>query len=219
VECSTLRQTPTHHSQVILSTRQAPWDVVFRKTCRLLIKQQQILTTLRSLSNSRTRNFLNRLSRNRKSTTKTCNRDTLTSRHRKSTTVRSTKTLFTALFVGIPQHGSICSKYPLEVKRVILAEKNYNWKLYNEVPEEYKIEFVAISKRMKFKDDVIVVVEADPKGGSIVHARSKSRIGIGDMNVNHDRLVYLLNQLFKDENAKEPQKEKPKDADNSNPTS
>jgi uncharacterized protein (DUF1499 family) len=106
-----------------------------------------------------------------------------------------------------------------EVKRVILAEKNYKWKLYNEVPEEYKIEFVAISKKMKFKDDVIVVIEADPKGGSIVHARSKSRIGIGDMNVNHDRLIYLLNQLFKDENAKEPQKEKLKDADKSNSTS
>jgi hypothetical protein len=98
---------------------------------------------------------------------------------------------------------------------VILSEKKFNWKLYHEVPEEFKIEFVATSKRFKFKDDVIVVVEPDPNGGSIVHARSKSRIGIGDMNVNHDRLVYLLDQLFKDENnPNEPEKQKSNETGN-----
>lgn len=56
-----------------------------------------------------------------------------------------------------------------EVKRVILGEKNFKWKLYNEVPEEYKIEFVAISKRLKFKDDVVVVVEPDPNGMNKEH--------------------------------------------------
>jgi hypothetical protein len=38
------------------------------------------------------------------------------------------------------------------------------------------------------------------------------------MNVNHDRLIYLLNQLFKDENANVTLKEKPDETEKSKET-
>jgi len=81
-----------------------------------------------------------------------------------------------------------------DVKRVIEGEKL--WKIAAEFPEEYRIEFVATTPLMRFKDDVVVVIETDPSGnGSILHARSKSRIGKGDMGANKARLLYLFSKL------------------------
>jgi uncharacterized protein (DUF1499 family) len=81
-----------------------------------------------------------------------------------------------------------------DVKRVIQGEKL--WKIAAEFPEEHRIEFVATTPLLKFKDDIVVVIEADPNGkGSILHARSKSRIGKGDMGANKARLLYLFGKL------------------------
>jgi uncharacterized protein (DUF1499 family) len=80
------------------------------------------------------------------------------------------------------------------VKRVIQGEKL--WKIAAEFPEEHRIEFVATTPLLKFKDDIVVVIEADPNGkGSILHSRSKSRIGKGDMGANKARLLYLFGKL------------------------
>jgi uncharacterized FlaG/YvyC family protein len=49
-----------------------------------------------------------------------------------------------------------------EVLRVIRNEPS--WEIVNEIPEEGVVEFVATTKLMKYKDDVVVVVSNDPDG-------------------------------------------------------
>jgi uncharacterized protein (DUF1499 family) len=42
-----------------------------------------------------------------------------------------------------------------------------------------------------FQDDVAVAVTARPEGGSLLHARSASRVGYSDLGVNRRRLQRL----------------------------
>lgn len=56
------------------------------------------------------------------------------------------------------------------------------------------IEAVATTGLMRYKDDV--VIEVRPKGsGSAVHARSKSRVGAGDLGANAKRIRAFFAEL------------------------
>jgi uncharacterized protein (DUF1499 family) len=61
-----------------------------------------------------------------------------------------------------------------EVIRVI--KKEPSWEIVNEIPEEGVVEFVATTKLMKYKDDVVVVVSADPQGREWFHSMNQTTI-------------------------------------------
>jgi hypothetical protein len=69
-----------------------------------------------------------------------------------------------------------------EVLRVIRNEPS--WEIVNEIPEEGVVEFVATTKLMKYKDDVVVVVSNDPEG---TQPKRKCKPAAGDGFINEFR--------------------------------
>lgn len=69
--------------------------------------------------------------------------------------------------------------------------KEKNWKLIAASSKESRIEAVAQTSLMKFKDDV--VIEIRPRsGGAQVHMRSRSRVGKSDLGANAERISRFL---------------------------
>lgn len=64
-----------------------------------------------------------------------------------------------------------------------------NWTITNQDGASLRIEAVAETPLLKFKDDLIIEVRATPGGGSEVHMRSRSRVGKGDFGANAKRIV------------------------------
>ncbi|HAG91220.1 MAG TPA: hypothetical protein DCL41_05080 [Bdellovibrionales bacterium] len=60
-----------------------------------------------------------------------------------------------------------------------------------------QFEAVATTPLMKFKDDIVVKVEPDEKG-SVVHMRSKSRLGKSDLGKNAERIQSFFSVLKKE---------------------
>ena len=68
------------------------------------------------------------------------------------------------------------------------------WTIVSDNPKAHVLEAVVTSRLMRFKDDV--VVEVRPAGFvSMVHMRSKSRVGKGDLGVNAARIRQFLSRL------------------------
>ena len=72
------------------------------------------------------------------------------------------------------------------------AAQALNWELSTVEPEARKIEAVVTTKVIKFKDDVIIWVEADGEERSTLFARSASRVGKGDLGANTRHIMNLL---------------------------
>jgi uncharacterized protein (DUF1499 family) len=68
------------------------------------------------------------------------------------------------------------------------------WALVASDPASGRIEATATTPWFGFKDDVVVRVAAAP-GGSLVDARSVSRVGLGDAGANAARLREYLARL------------------------
>jgi uncharacterized protein (DUF1499 family) len=63
-----------------------------------------------------------------------------------------------------------------------------NWTITVTDPATHTLEGYSTSSLFHFNDDFVIQVRADPSGGSLVEMRSKSRDGIGDFGVNHQRI-------------------------------
>ena len=77
---------------------------------------------------------------------------------------------------------------PLEgFKKAVEAANKMGWTIVAQVPEDGRIEAVATTPFVGFKDDVVIRVRPEGSGARI-DVRSKSRIGKGDMGVNARRV-------------------------------
>ncbi|MDX6770774.1 MAG: DUF1499 domain-containing protein [Elusimicrobiota bacterium] len=72
------------------------------------------------------------------------------------------------------------------------ARRMPRWEVVYEDAATLALEAVAVTGLLRFKDDVVVRVTPGP-AGALVHARSRSRVGKGDLGANAARLeAYLL---------------------------
>ena len=87
---------------------------------------------------------------------------------------------------------------PQQVFKIIqnTATQIPRWKIVGCDPMERKIEVVCTSYFFRFKDDIIIQVQS-LQNSSIVHMRSKSRIGKGDLGINAKRIRQFLQLISK----------------------
>jgi uncharacterized protein (DUF1499 family) len=77
-------------------------------------------------------------------------------------------------------------------KRVAASARSVDgWVITREDPAARAVEGYEVSTLFRFKDDFVIVVR-DSNGQSVVHMRSKSRDGQGDMGVNAKRIRTFL---------------------------
>jgi uncharacterized protein (DUF1499 family) len=67
------------------------------------------------------------------------------------------------------------------------AIEEMGWQIVREDPSAGRIEAVATTLWFGFKDDVVIRVAADG-AGSRIDIRSKSRVGVGDLGTNAQRI-------------------------------
>lgn len=72
-------------------------------------------------------------------------------------------------------------------QRALAAVNEMGWELVAQVPEEGRIEATATTFWFRFKDDVVIRIRPTA-AGSIIDARSLSRVGLGDVGANAKRL-------------------------------
>jgi Protein of unknown function (DUF1499) len=59
----------------------------------------------------------------------------------------------------------------------------------------WRLQAVAVTRWLRFHDDVLIEVRPRPDGGSTVAMRSKSRLGRGDLGANARRIAAFLADL------------------------
>lgn len=82
--------------------------------------------------------------------------------------------------------------------------KGTNWEIISIDNENRKVEAVATTKFLKFKDDVVIEVRLTSTDGVEVHMRSKSRVGKGDLGANARRIksfFKILSEYIKENNT------------------
>ena len=79
--------------------------------------------------------------------------------------------------------------------RVQQAANARGWDLVDADAAEGRLEATETTQWFGFKDDVVVRVQPDGSGGSIVDVRSKSRMGMSDLGANAERIRALLADL------------------------
>ena len=72
-------------------------------------------------------------------------------------------------------------------ERAANAARELGWSIVAEVPSEGRIEATDTTFWFRFKDDIVIRIRADG-GGTIVDARSLSRVGLSDTGTNAARL-------------------------------
>jgi hypothetical protein len=72
-------------------------------------------------------------------------------------------------------------------QRALAAVDELGWELVAQVPEEGRIEATDTTFWFRFKDDVVIRIKPNAEG-SVIDARSLSRVGLGDVGVNAKRL-------------------------------
>ena len=82
---------------------------------------------------------------------------------------------------------------PAEVLDAVAhTTRTFGWEPVTVDPQAGKLSAVVTSGLWKFKDDLVVTVEPDGDGHSIVNARSQSRIGRADLAANAYHVRELL---------------------------
>ena len=90
-----------------------------------------------------------------------------------------------------------CKKSPDEcfIDCVKVAEQQGSWEV-DVLSDQKKIFAVATTSLMKFKDDIVIEVKEEG-GASVVHMRSRSRKGKGDLGANAKRIRKYFKELNK----------------------
>jgi len=79
--------------------------------------------------------------------------------------------------------------------RDMAGQPPFNWTITRDDPDALAFEAVAETRLFRWKDDVAVQVRSDDGGGSVVHMRSKSREGKGDLGANARRIHQFFDVL------------------------
>ena len=72
-------------------------------------------------------------------------------------------------------------------QRALDAINELGWELVAQVPEEGRIEATDTTFWFRFKDDIVIRIKPTA-GGTVIDARSLSRVGLGDVGTNAKRL-------------------------------
>ena len=72
-------------------------------------------------------------------------------------------------------------------ERAAAAARSLGWEIVAEVPEEGRIEAIDTTFWFRFRDDIVIRIRADGNG-SVLDARSVSRVGLSDAGTNAARL-------------------------------
>ena len=81
------------------------------------------------------------------------------------------------------------------VERAGRLARELGWEIAKADPQAGILEATDTTRFFRFKDDVVVRVRADPRGGSQVDMRSISRVGGSDVGVNAARVRAFLDDL------------------------
>lgn len=79
--------------------------------------------------------------------------------------------------------------------RALEAVERLGWDLVAAVPDDGRIEATDTTFWFRFKDDVVIRIQPSGDGGSLVDARSTSRVGLGDVGTNARRLREFFSHL------------------------
>ncbi|MFN2164849.1 MAG: DUF1499 domain-containing protein, partial [Anaerolineae bacterium] len=80
-------------------------------------------------------------------------------------------------------------------RRALATARALGWDVAYEDPRDGQIEAVATTPVMAFRDDVVIRLRADEQGGTRVDLRSVSRVGIGDLGANAERIRNFIAQF------------------------
>ena len=69
-----------------------------------------------------------------------------------------------------------------------------DWEIVEADPRDHRLHAVVETPLLRFKDDVVIRLEAT-RGGTEIHIRSSSRIGRGDLGANTRHILDLLEML------------------------
>jgi len=70
----------------------------------------------------------------------------------------------------------------------LTVAQQLSWDIYAQDAEQGRIEAVDTTALFGFKDDIVIRIRANEKGGSIIDLRSVSRVGDGDLGANAKRI-------------------------------
>ena len=74
------------------------------------------------------------------------------------------------------------------------AESTKHWECVSIQKDKHRIEVVATTPIIGYKDDVVIELRWE-NGQTSIHMRSKSRLGRGDFGANADRIRHFFKQL------------------------
>jgi uncharacterized protein (DUF1499 family) len=80
-------------------------------------------------------------------------------------------------------------------QRALATARALGWEVTYEDPRDGQIEAVATTAIMAFRDDVVIRLRADEQGGTRVDVRSVSRVGLGDLGANAERIRRFITQF------------------------
>lgn len=83
------------------------------------------------------------------------------------------------------------------IRKAADISKGFGWEIAAENAGEGRLEVTETTLWFQFKDDLVLRVKSDGNGGSIVDARSVSRVGGSDIGVNAARIRKLFTALSK----------------------
>lgn len=75
------------------------------------------------------------------------------------------------------------------------AVSDAGWLVSSTQPAAYQLTALATTVLWKFKDDVTLQIYPSPDGGSILHIRSESRTGKGDLGANVRRVLDVTRHI------------------------
>jgi hypothetical protein len=111
-------------------------------------------------------------------------------------TTNTAETSFESLFPELTARS-----YTLPPEKIYpLAEASIDqlgWSVMNADELHHELHAVVETPVLKFKDDIRISIGALPDRGSVVHIRSQSRAGQGDLGTNTRHILDFYNQLEK----------------------
>lgn len=86
-----------------------------------------------------------------------------------------------------------------DVFKKILKEAEFmpNWEIRHTDSTSMRVEILAITPLLRFKDDVVIEVRSGANGTNEVHMRSRSRLGKSDLGANAKRIQEFFDRLKK----------------------